>query len=125
MHAAIDISGPGHGSNIYASNNGTVVETKSGCIVGNLSCNGRRGNYIIINHNIGNYYTVYMHMNTINVQVGQVVSRGQKIGTMGNTGEVYPVPSSYSPYSGTHLHYATYRGYPTRGGVPFNPFDLY
>lgn len=125
MHAAIDISGPGHGSNIYASNNGTVVETKSGCIVGNLSCNGRRGNYIVINHNIGNYYTVYMHMNTINVQVGQVVSRGQKIGTMGNTGEVYPVPSSYSPYSGTHLHYAAYHGYPTRGGVPFNPFDLY
>lgn len=125
MHAAIDIYGPGHGSNIYAANNGTVVDAKSGCVVGNLSCNGRQGNYIVINHNIGNYYTVYMHMAAVNVKVGQVVSRGQKIGTMGNTGEVYPVPSSYSPYSGTHLHFATWRGYPHRGGSPFNPFDLY
>lgn len=125
MHAAIDIYGPGHGSNIYAANNGTVVDTKGGCVVGNLSCNGRQGNYIVINHNIGNYYTVYMHMDAINVKVGQVVSRGQKIGTMGNTGEVYPVPTSYSPYSGTHLHFATWRGYPHRGGTAFNPFDLY
>lgn len=125
MHAAIDISGPGYGSPIYAANNGTVVETKSGCVVGNLGCNGRRGNYVVINHNIGNYYTIYMHMDRVNVNVGQVVSRGQRIGTMGNTGEVYPVPSSYSPYSGTHLHFATYIGYPTRGGSAFNPFNLY
>lgn len=124
MHAAIDISGVGHGSNIYSINNGTVVETKAGCIVGNLGCNGRRGNYIIINHNAGNYYSIYMHMASINVKVGQVVSRGQKIGTMGNTGEVYPVPSSYSPYSGTHLHLATYRGHPNYGS-PFNPLSLY
>lgn len=125
MHAAIDIYGPGYGSNIYAANNGTVVDTKGGCIAGNLSCNGRQGNYIVINHNIGNYYTVYMHLNSINVKVGQVVSRGQKIGTMGNSGEVYPVPTNASPYSGTHLHFATWRGYPNRGGAAFNPFDLY
>lgn len=125
MHAAIDISGPGHGSSIYAANNGTVVEAKAGCVVGNLSCNGRQGNYVIINHNIGNYYTIYMHMASILVSVGQTVSRGQRIGTMGNTDEVYPVPSSYSPYSGTHLHFGTYRGYPHRGGVAFNPLTLY
>ena len=123
MHAAIDIYGPGHGSNIYAANNGTVIETKAGCVVGNLSCNGRRGNYVVISHNIRNYYTIYMHMDRVNVKVGQVVSRGQKIGTMGNTGEVYPVPSSYSPYSGTHLHFVTQFGYP--GGSAFNPFNLY
>ena len=64
-----------------------------------------------------------MHMASVNVSVGQVVSRGQKIGTMGNTGEVYPVPSSYSPYSGTHLHFATQFGYPN--GSAFNPFNLY
>ena len=125
MHAAIDIYGPGHGSNIYAANNGTVVEAKAGCVVGDLSCNGRQGNYIIINHNIGNYYTIYMHLASISVNVGQTVSRGQKIGTMGNTGEVYPAPSSYSPYSGTHLHFGTYRGDPHHGGSPFDPFSLY
>ena len=126
MHSAIDISGPGHGSAIYAANNGVVVEAKSGCIVGNAGCNGRRGNYIVINHNIRNYYTVYMHLAAVNVKPGQVVSRGQKIGTMGNTGEVYPVPSSYSPYSGTHLHFSAHIGNPYGGGgYPFNPFNLY
>ena len=126
MHAAIDISGPGYGSAIYAANNGVVVEAKSGCIVGNAGCNGRRGNYILINHNIRNYYTVYMHLASVNVKPGQVVSRGQKIGTMGNTGEVYPVPSSYSPYSGTHLHFSAHVGNPYGGGgYPFNPFNLY
>ena len=124
MHAAIDIYGPGHGSNIYAANNGTVVEAKGGCIAGNLSCNGRRGNYIIINHNIGNYYTVYMHLSSIYVKAGQVVSRGQKIASMGNTGEVYPAPTSYSPYSGTHLHFATYIGSPNSGRA-FDPLSLY
>ncbi len=125
MHAAIDIYGPGYGSNIYAANNGTVVETKGGCVAGNLSCNGRQGNYIIINHNIGNYYTIYMHLSSIYVNVGQVVSRGQKIATMGNTGEVYPSPTSYSPYSGTHLHFGTFYGHPHQGGSPFNPLTLY
>ena len=124
MHAAIDIY-YGYGSNVYAANNGTVVMTKGGCTPGNLSCNGRQGNVIYIDHNIGGYYSVYMHLASILVKEGQVVSRGQKIGIMGNTGEVYPVPSSYSPYSGTHLHFATWRGFPNRGGSPFNPLTLY
>lgn len=124
MHAAIDIT-CFWGSNIYAANNGTVAMIRSGCTPGNLSCNGRQGNVIYINHNIGNYYSVYMHLATILVKEGQVVSRGQLIGKMGNTGEVYPVPSSYSPYSGTHLHFATWRGFPNRGGSPFNPLTLY
>lgn len=127
MHAAIDIYGPGHGSAIYAANNGTVTVAAGGCVAGNISCNGKRGNYIIINHNVG-YYTVYMHLSTINVKVGQTVARGQKIATMGNTGEVYPMPSRSSPYSGTHLHFATTRSDPSRGGLsgnPFNPLTLY
>ena len=120
MHAAIDISGPGNGSAIYAANNGTVVAADAGCVVGNSGCNGRRGNYVTINHNIGGYSTTYMHMAAVNVKVGQVVSRGQKIGTMGNTGEVYPRPTSSSPYSGTHLHFVT-----AKNGVAFNPYNLY
>ena len=128
MHAAIDIYGPGNGSAIYAANNGTVEVAKGGCVAGNSSCNGRRGNYIIINHNINNYHTVYMHLSSILVSVGQTVARGQKIATMGNTGEVYPAPSRSSPYSGTHLHFATTRGDPSSGGLsgnPFNPLTLY
>lgn len=120
MHAAIDISGAGHGSDIYAANNGTVTAVGTGCVVGNANCNGRRGNYVIINHNIGGYTTTYMHLANVNVKIGQVVSRGQKIGTMGNTGQVYPVPTSRNPYSGTHLHFVT-----SRNGSVFNPMSLY
>ena len=42
---------------------------------------------------------------------------------MGNTGRVFPVPTRSNPYSGTHLHFVTTRGYPN--GRPFNPYTLY
>lgn len=125
MHAAIDISGTGYGSNIYAANNGTVVTVKGGCVAGNTSCNGRGGNYIIINHNSNDYYTIYMHLKDIKVNVGDVVNRGQVIGTMGNTGNVVPVPSSSHPYNGTHLHFGLYIGEPYKGGYAVNPMRLY
>ena len=126
MHAAIDIYGPGYGSPVYAANNGTVIAATGGCTAGYLGCNGRRGNFIVINHNINNLYTIYMHLASIQVSVGQVVERGQKIATMGNTGEVYPVPSSYSPYSGTHLHFGISYGSPLTGSYsPFDPLSLY
>lgn len=123
-HQAIDIAGS-NGSNIYAANSGTVTSVKAGCVVGNLSCNGRGGNYIVIKHKTNNYYTVYMHLKNINVSVGQSVSSGQVIGTMGNTGNVIPVPSSSNPYAGTHLHFCLYIGEPYKGGYAINPMNLY
>lgn len=125
MHDAIDISGPGYGSNIYAANNGTVAVVKGGCIAGDTYCNGRGGNYIIINHNYNNYYTIYMHLKDIYVYEGQVVTKGQVIGTMGNTGNVIPVPTANSPYNGTHLHFGLYIGQPYNGGYAVNPMRLY
>lgn len=123
-HQAIDLAG-GYNTNIYAANSGKVISVKGGCIVGNLSCNGRGGNYIIIKHNTNNYYTMYMHLNNINVSVGDTVTSGQVIGTMGNTGNVIPVPTSRNPYAGTHLHFCLYIGEPFRGGYAINPMKLY
>lgn len=125
MHGAIDISGPGYGSNIYAANNGIVVTVKDGCVAGNLYCNGKGGNYIVIRHNYNNYYTVYMHMKDIFVNEGQAVEIGEVIGTMGNTGNVVPKPTSSRPYNGTHLHFALYIGEPYNGGYAVNPMGLY
>ena len=124
-HKAIDISGTGYGSNIYAANNGVVVTARGGCVAGNKSCNGRGGNYVIIKHNVNNYYTVYMHLKDVRVRTGDIVSRGMVIGTMGNTGNVYPMPTSSKPYNGTHLHFALYIGEPYKGGYPVNPMRLY
>lgn len=122
FHDAIDIY-VGHGAPIYAANNGTVYRTGTGCVIGDYSCNGRQGNFVIINHNAGGYYTIYMHLKDVYVSVGQTVARGQKIGTMGNTGNIYPRPSSYNRYAGTHLHFSVRRGGPY--GAHVNPLNLY
>ncbi len=123
-HKALDIY-KGYGSNIYAANNGVVTSVRAGCVSGNLACNGRGGNYVVINHNSSNYYTVYMHLKEIRVKEGDVVSRGQVIATMGNTGNVIPVPTASAPYLGTHLHFCLYIGEPYRGGDAVNPMRLY
>lgn len=123
-HNAIDLAG-GYGSEIYAVNSGVVTMVMGGCVAGNLGCNGKGGNYVVIKHNTGNYYTVYMHLKDITVSLGQTVSSGQAIGTMGNTGNVEPVPSSSNPYAGTHLHFCLYIGEPYRGGYAINPMSVY
>jgi len=125
MHDAIDISGPLYGSSIYAANSGIVVSVKGGCVAGDLYCNGRGGNYIIIRHNEGNYHTIYMHLKDIYVSNGGSVVSGQVIGSMGNTGNVRPIPSSSNPYLGTHLHFGLYIGEPYRGGYSVNPMSVY
>lgn len=115
FHGAIDFY-VGHGAPIYAANNGTVYATGTGCIRGDTRCNGGRGNYIIIQHNAKNYYTQYMHLSSVSVKKGQTVARGQKIGTMGNTGHVVPTPAYNSKsYAGTHLHFELWVGVPNRG----------
>lgn len=106
LHDAIDITGTGHGSPIFAANNGVVYR---------VWYDGIGGNQVIIAHT-GDYYTWYAHLASQTVSAGQTVSRGQKVGTMGCTG---------SACTGTHLHFATYKGTPSRGGISFNPMTLY
>ncbi len=125
-HKAIDIySYDGYGANILAANNGTVITVNNSCTRGDASCNGRRGNYIVINHNAGNYYTVYMHLSQTKVNVGDTVTAGQVIGAMGNTGYVIPAPTYSNPYGGTHLHFCLFKGEPYRGGYAINPYTVY
>lgn len=101
-HQALDITGTGCGSPIYAANDGTVEKVE-------YQGNGL-GNYIVINHNNG-YRTWYAHLaDRGNVSVGQGVEMGQVIGRMGTTG--------YS--TGCHLHFVT-----EYNGNKFDPFQLY
>ena len=111
LHEGIDISGTGYGSPIYASLDGEVVNAQNGGMVG-----WQAGYNVVIRHNNG-YYTVYAHMvpGSILVSVGQHVSRGQRIGSMGQSGLAF----------GTHCHFAVYNGVPYGGGTPFNPLLLW
>ncbi|MCB2120134.1 MAG: peptidoglycan DD-metalloendopeptidase family protein [Rhodobacteraceae bacterium] len=84
MHEGVDLAGA-HGSPIYATADGVVVHAGPE--------NGY-GQLVSIRHDFG-LETRYGHLSAINVTVGQKVSRGDKIGAMGNTGRS----------TGTHLHY--------------------
>lgn len=106
-HYALDISCTGLGSPIYAAQGGTVTAVAAG--YGNNTSSLGYGNYVEIDHGNG-YVTLYAHLNSVSVGVGQVVSKKQVIGTMGNSGFSF----------GTHLHYAVYKN-----GSVINPFALY
>jgi len=109
FHGAIDISGCGYGSPIYSANNGVVAAAYTASNTNEWSL----GSYIVINHQNG-YYTLYAHLSGLNVSKGTVVNKGQRIGSMG-----------HSRATGTHLHFAVFKGYPYRGGVAINPLSLY
>lgn len=84
-HMGIDFAGK-IGKPVYATGNGVVsIANKS---------NSGYGNRVTINHGFG-YKTVYAHLHNIYVKVGDTISRGQQIGTVGNTGKS----------TGPHLHY--------------------
>ncbi|WP_284162894.1 M23 family metallopeptidase [Frigidibacter sp. SD6-1] len=83
-HEGIDLAGA-HGSPIYATADGVV--THAGWENG-------YGNMVEIRHPYG-FVTRYGHLSKVRVEKGQKVSRGDRIGDMGNTGRS----------TGTHLHY--------------------
>ncbi|WP_338787908.1 M23 family metallopeptidase [Metabacillus sp. FJAT-53654] len=87
LHKGIDIARPSDRT-IKAADNGTVESA---------GFNGGYGNKVVINHNNG-LKTIYAHLDSISVSVGQVVSQGQKIGVMGTTGHS----------TGVHLHFEVY-----------------
>ena len=98
MHAGLDFAG-GYGTPLYATADGVVVKAGWG--------NGY-GRMVQIRHDFG-LETLYGHMSEIRVSVGQRVSRGDRIGDMGNSGRS----------TGTHLHYEVHVG-----GRPVNPMTF-
>ena len=86
-HNGIDLAAS-VGTPVMASADGTVIAAKAS------GYNGGYGEMIIIAH-AGNIQTVYGHLSRVNVTVGQVVSQGQVIGAVGNTGKS----------TGPHLHF--------------------
>ncbi len=95
MHNGTDFAGS-HGSAIYSTADGVVVHA---------GWSSGYGRLIKIQHEFG-IETRYAHLSRIRVQVGQRVSRGERIGDMGSSGRS----------TGTHLHYEI-----RVNGQPINP----
>ncbi|MEK7601892.1 MAG: peptidoglycan DD-metalloendopeptidase family protein [Patescibacteria group bacterium] len=83
----VDLGAPA-GTPVYAAAGGTVIVSRVG------GWNGGYGNYIVIDHGNGTQ-TLYSHLSSDNVSVGQTVSRAAAIGAVGHTGEA----------TGNHLHF--------------------
>ena len=84
FHPGLDISGD-RGDAIIAPANGTVVRA---------GWTGGYGNLIEVDHGNG-LLTRYGHLSKIEVQIGDVIERGQEIGLIGSTGRS----------TGPHLHF--------------------
>ncbi|MFV0291303.1 MAG: M23 family metallopeptidase [Mangrovibacterium sp.] len=100
FHQGMDFAAP-IGTPIYATGNGVVDRVQI--------LNGGYGKNIIIDHGYG-YETMYAHMHTVKVTDGEKITRGQLIGTVGNSGKS----------TGPHLHYEV-----RKDGVAMNPQYYY
>ncbi len=94
-HTGIDLANFGNTST-------PVIAAASGIVI-RSGWHASYGNHVMISHSINGktMTTVYAHLHSSPyVSVGQSVSRGQQLGTMGNTGNSY----------GAHLHFEIYNG---------------
>ncbi|MEG1993395.1 MAG: peptidoglycan DD-metalloendopeptidase family protein [Oscillospiraceae bacterium] len=96
----------GHtGMDISARTGTPVLASASGTVSYAGWKNGGYGNLVIINHG-GGVTTLYLHNSAIYVKSGQVVTQGQQIAAMGQTGNAY----------GSHCHFEI-----RLSGTPVNP----
>lgn len=86
--------GRSHEGHDWAGSRGTPIHATADGTIVHAGRQGGYGNLIKIRHDFG-FETRYAHLSKIRVQEGQRVSRGERIGDMGNSGRS----------TGTHLHY--------------------
>lgn len=84
----VDLAGLAAGSAVRAAAAGEVIVSRSS------GWNGGYGNYVVVKHGNGTQ-TLYAHLNSVSVGVGEYVSSGQTVGGVGNSGRS----------TGIHLHF--------------------
>ena len=88
---------------------GTEVHATADGVVTTATSSRTAGNTVHIRH-AGEYETVYSHLESMSVHVGQQVRAGQKIGTVGMSGQ------AFAP----HLHYEV-----RKDGVAMDPVSCF
>lgn len=109
FHDGVDFDKPGCDDILVAAANGKVLAAKN-------DPSGGYGNFIIIWHEDLNLSTGYAHLSTFAVTKDDNVTKGDKIGNAGHTGNIVG-----SACGGEHLHFMTYTGKPTNLNNLFNP----
>ena len=99
-HTGFDFAAP-IGTPIHAPTAGVVEHAGPGGDAG-----GWAGNYVVLKHADGTR-TLYAHMSSISVQVGQKVVGGDLLGQVGETGRAF----------GPHLHFEVYPPGTTPGDI--------
>lgn len=97
-HKGVDIGGVGYTTQVRAAKAGTVIVSQR---------SSSYGNYVVVSHGSGNT-TLYAHMSSRKVSVGQYVNQGDVLGITGSTGIS----------SGAHLHFEI-----TENGSRVNPLN--
>lgn len=109
FHAGEDLISSKYGADyIIAYQDGKVISTRNS--VKGYSEEFASGNYICISH-AGGYETRYFHLkpDSLQVETGQTVKKGQVIAFMGGTGMV----------TGVHLHFQVHLNGDTQNPVPY------
>ncbi len=109
LHAGIDIGRPSAGAD-WPQSARAIIAAGSGTVI-SAGYRGGYGNTVIIDHGDG-VTTLYAHLASggIRVSVGEHVSKGDHIGTVGSTGNS----------TGPHLHFEV-----RINGVPKNPMAYF
>jgi murein DD-endopeptidase MepM/ murein hydrolase activator NlpD len=115
VHHGVDLANPG-GTRIIATGDGEVVYAGSDNSVQFGPTSNYYGNLVVIQHNFTTaegrrIFTLYGHMQRIDVQAGQTVTQGTQIGVVGGTGVAF----------GPHLHFEVRAGDPYDFGATLNP----
>lgn len=97
-HKGVDIGGVYYTSQVHAAKAGTVIIS---------TYSSSYGNYVVVSHGSGNT-TLYAHMSSRSVSVGDYVNQGDVLGITGSTGIS----------SGPHLHFEI-----TENGTRVNPLN--
>ncbi|WNF36558.1 peptidoglycan DD-metalloendopeptidase family protein [Bacillaceae bacterium IKA-2] len=94
-HHGIDIGKGGRSGDV------PIVAAEAGTVISSYYSSSY-GNTVLISHNVGGQVitTLYAHMENRLVTTGQRVSKGQRLGFMGNTGRSF----------GAHLHFEVHEG---------------
>lgn len=98
FHSGLDFSAP-YGAPVQVTGAGVVVEA---------GWKGSFGLAVVVDHGYG-YRSLYGHLSSISVRVGQRLKRGHRLGRVGSTGRS----------TGPHLHYSVLRNGSEVNPVPY------